>query len=410
MRLEILKEDVWQCNHCSMCSEMVCDQAGFYKVCPVYQLMEFENYTARGHNTIALYLLEGSLNYNRELAEVIFKCTTCKLCEEVCKPMGNAVAGLGGYGLKSIMDAVIKPMQIEMKPIPSVAIMEAMRTDCVEQGLEPDGLKELAARVTASGNIYGKPAADRLQWAAGLNLASQAPTILFAGDTAAYEAPEVAQAAARVLQRIGISFSLLSDERASGAVLFRTGNIVLGEKMARHNLDLLKSALEVICLSAGDYYSLSTDWPKFAGSMPFKVNHISMVLADAIKDKRLRFSKNVPVNATYEDPCYLGRGMNQYADPRIVLKAIPGLTLTEMYPTAHGAWCCGNCGGIPDSDPELSIKLGVRKLSLIEATRASLVATSCPEVKVHLKKVFAHARKTVEVKDIVELAAQAIGE
>ena len=58
MQLESLKEDIWQCNHCSMCAEMVCDQAGYYKVCPVYQIMEFENYTARGHNTIALYLLE----------------------------------------------------------------------------------------------------------------------------------------------------------------------------------------------------------------------------------------------------------------------------------------------------------------------------------------------------------------
>jgi len=409
MRLEAQKEAIWQCNHCSMCSEIVCDQAGFYKACPVYQLLEFENYTARGHNTIALYLLEGSLTYNQELADVIYKCTTCMLCEEVCKPMGNAVAGLGGYGLKSILDSMIKPLQIEMKPIPSVAIMEAMRADCVERGLEPQGLKEAAGRIEKTGNCYGKPAADRTRWSAGLNLADQSETILFVGDAAAYEAPEVAQATARILQHAGKPFGILADERSSGAVLFRTGNLSLGEKMARHNLALLEHAKEVICLSASDCYCIAKDWTMVAGKLPFRIRHISTVLADLIKKRRIRFMKNIPIIATYEDPCYLGRGMNQYADPRIVLNAIPGLRFVEIYPTAHAAWCCGNCGGVPEADPELSLHLGQRKLPLVASTQASMIATACPEVKVHLDKVMTHAEQAYQVKDIVELVAQSIG-
>jgi heterodisulfide reductase subunit D len=409
MKLEVLKESVWQCNHCSMCSEMVCDQAGYYKVCPVYQIKEFENYTARGHNTIALYLLEGSLQYNAELADVIYKCTTCMICEEVCKPFGNAVAGLGGYGLKSILDAALKPLNIEMKAIPSVAIMEAMRADCVDKGLEPEGLKRTAERLAATGNSYGRPAAERLAWAQGLNLAASAETVLFVGDAAAYEAPDVARAAAKILKHAGISFTALADEQNSGAVMFRTGNLALGERLARHNLDLLKGAREVICLSAGDYYSLATDWPKVAGELPFMVKHISTVLADLIKTRRIKPVTPDNATVTYEDPCYLGRGMNTYADPRIVLKAIPGLRLNEMYPTAHAAWCCGNCGGIPESDPALALKLAERKLPLISATGAVIIATACPEVKVHLEKVITGANLNYQVCDICELVAKSLG-
>jgi heterodisulfide reductase subunit D len=409
MKLDALKESVWNCNHCSMCSEMVCDQAGYYKVCPVYQIKEFENYTARGHNTIALYLLEGSLTYNAELADTIYKCTTCMMCEEVCKPFGNAVAGLGGYGLKSVLDAALKPLNIAMNPIPSVAIMEAMRSDCVDEGLEPEGLKQTAKRLAATGNIYGRPVSERLVWAQGLNLTPNAATVLLVGDAAAYEAPDVARAAVKVLKQAGIAFKVLADEQNSGAVMFRTGNLALGERLVQHNLAQLMGVSEVICLSASDYYSLSTDWPKVVGALPFNVKHISTMLADLIKARRIKPAKPVKASVTYEDPCHLGRGMNTYADPRIVLKSIPGLRFIEIYPTAHAAWCCGNCGGIPESDPALALKLGKRKLPMFSATGASIITTACPEVKVHLEKVIAHAQLSYQVRDLCELVAQSLG-
>lgn len=410
MQLEALKEEIWQCNHCSMCTEMVCDEAGYYKVCPVYQIKEFENYTARGHNTIALYLLEGSLKYNRELAEVIFKCTTCKLCEEVCKPMGNAVAGLGGYGLKSVLESLIEPLNIQMNPIPSVAIMERMRADCVEQGLAPQGLQDTAERLARTGNTSGKPADERTRWTQGLDIPASAETILFVGDAAAYATPEVAQAAAKILRRAGMVFGVMPEERNSGAVMFRTGNLRLGESLARHNMrGLIKGVKEVVCLCAADYYSLVKDWPGAVGTLPFKVRHISSVLADLIRDRKIRLTVPVSLNVTYEDPCYLGRGMNIYADPRFVLRSIPGLRLSEMYPNAHAAWCCGSCGGVPESDPELAFQLGMRKLPLVEKTGASLIATACPEVKVHMQQVCSQTQNACQVQDIVELVAHSLG-
>lgn len=410
MRIEAYKKEIWECNHCSMCSEMVCDKAGYYKVCPVYQLLEFENYTARGHNTIALYILEGSLKYGKEISDIIFKCTTCLICEEVCKPMGNAVAALGGYGLKSILESVIRPMNIEMNPIPSVSIIEAMRADCVERELEPKALKDCAVKIENTGNIYGKPEKVRTKWADGLNILEGSDTILFVGDTAAYKAPEVAQAAARIFMHAGIRFGIMDDERSSGALMFRTGNLKVGEKMARHNLELLKSkgVKEIIVLSADDYYCISKDWTRICGSLPFKVRHISMVLSDMVRKGRIKPQKFLNTKVTYEDPCHLGRGMNIYEDPRIVLRSIPGLELIEMYPTAHGAWCCGNCGGLPQSDPELSIKLGERKLPLVAETGANIIATACPEVKVHMQEVIRHAGKDYQVKDVSELIAESM--
>lgn len=192
--------------------------------------------------------------------------------------------------------------------------------------------------------------------------------------------------------------------------MFRTGNLRLGESLARHNMrGLIKGVKEVVCLCAADYYSLVKDWPGAVGTLPFKVRHISSVLADLIRDRKIRLTVPVSLNVTYEDPCYLGRGMNIYADPRFVLRSIPGLRLSEMYPNAHAAWCCGSCGGVPESDPELAFQLGMRKLPLVEKTGASLIVTACPEVKVHMQQICSQTQNVCQVQDIVELVAHSLG-
>ena len=410
MRLEGLKEEIWKCNHCSMCSEMVCDAAGYYKVCPVYQVKRFENYTARGHNTLALYLLEGSLNYDQDLAEILFSCTTCMTCEEVCKPMGNAVAGLGGSGLKSILNEVIRPLAVNMDPIPSVGILETMRADCVDRGMVPDGLRAAAENVAQTGNIYGEPAKNSAGWSGGIPRDKGAGTLLFAGETAAFRAPQIAAAALKVLRRAGMQVDVLEEERSSGALMFRSGHLDLAGELARRNIAVLKErgVRELIVLSADDYYTIVRDWPRAAGELPFAVRHLSMVLADLLRRGRLRPSKRIERRVTYQDPCRLGRGMNIYEDPRTVLRSIPGLEFRELYPTAHAAWCFGGCGGLPLSDQALAMKLGARKLPLVAETQAEIIATACPEVRVHMDAVIRHAGGGYRSLDLVELLAESL--
>lgn len=411
MKLKKQMDEAWLCNHCSMCSEMVCDEAGFYKVCPVYQVMEFEDYSARGHNTIALYLLEGSLKYSKEVSDVLFKCATCGICEEVCKPMGNAVAALGGSGLKSVLPDVLAPLGMELNPVKSVTIMEAMRADCVDQGLQPEALKTAAANLEKTGNADAKPAKDRAKWAEGLDLAAGSATVLFAGSTASYETPEVAQAAAKVLKSTGVRVSLLAGETDSGALMFRTGNTAVAEKLAKANVEALKAAgaSEVIALSADDFFAMKTDWVKSCGELPFKVRHISQVLAELLAEGRLSLNAPLNMRVTYQDPCHLGRGMGVYRDPRDVIEAIPGVTFVDMYPTAHAAWCCGSCGGVPIADPALSMDLGKRKLPLVDNTGASVIVSTCPEVKAHMNKVLAQAGSSLKAKDLTELVAESMG-
>jgi len=411
MRLEKYKQETWLCNHCAMCAETVNDESGWYKTCPVYRQLGFEDSSARGHNTIAFYLLEGSLKYSKELADCIYKCTICAACEEACKPLGNMVASIGGSALKTMLPSIMSALGEALEPIHSIDIMEAMRADCVALGLQPEPVKKMAASTERNYNPYEEPHANRLKWAEGLDIPQTADTVLFVGCTPSYKRQEIAVSTAKILKSAGTKFAVLPDEWCCGSSLLRTGNVDMAEKMIRHNVDLLKEkrVKSLVTTCAEGYMAISRDWPKIAGELPFKVLHISEFLAQLISAGKIKFKHRINSKVTYHDPCHLGRVMSVYEEPRAVLKAIPGIELVEMYPTKHAAWCCGAGGGVKDSNPDLALDIGTEKIPLIKETGASVLASSCPFCKANFMDVIDKAKEPIQVKDITELVAESMG-
>jgi glycolate oxidase iron-sulfur subunit len=78
---------------------------------------------------------------------------------------------------------------------------------------------------------------------------------------------------------------------------------------------------------------------------------------------------------TYHESCHLCHGQNVSAQPRAVLKAIPGIALQEC---AEATWCCGSAGIYNITQPETADWLLQRKLGHLAATGAQIVATANP--------------------------------
>ena len=411
MRLKELEREAWLCNHCSLCTQTVNDDSGFYRICPVYEQLRFEDSSARGHNTIAFYLLNGTLEYNQEIADCVYNCTTCAACEEICKPFGTMLAQMGGSPLKTLVDPVMSVFGASLEPVRSVELLEAMRADCVDLGLEPESVRQMAGNVEQSSNIYGEPHAERLKWAEGLNLPSTADTVLFVGCNPAYRRQEIAVSTAKILRGCGIEFAVLPDEWCCGSPLLRTGSVDTAQKMIRHNVDLLREmkVRNLVTACAEGYMAISRDWPKYVGELPFKVQHISELLARLMSERKLKLKRRINKKVTYHDPCHLGRVMGVYGEPRAVLGAIPGIELVEMYPARHAAWCCGAGGGLRDSNPEMAQAIGAAKVPFIRETGASVLASACPFCKTQFIEVIEKSGESIEVRDLTELVAESMG-
>ena len=62
--------------------------------CPVFKSDGWETSSARGRMQLILALEENKLELTPKLRDSLFRCTTCKICEEVCSAGVNVVENI----------------------------------------------------------------------------------------------------------------------------------------------------------------------------------------------------------------------------------------------------------------------------------------------------------------------------
>jgi glycolate oxidase iron-sulfur subunit len=83
----------------------------------------------------------------------------------------------------------------------------------------------------------------------------------------------------------------------------------------------------------------------------------------------------LPVTVAYHDACHLGHAQGIRTQPRQLLRAIPGLELSEI---ADPEICCGSAGVWNLLNPRPAGELGERKARAVLATGARLMVTANP--------------------------------
>lgn len=86
-------------------------------------------------------------------------------------------------------------------------------------------------------------------------------------------------------------------------------------------------------------------------------------------------SKGLCSRLTYHDACHLAHGQGVRAEPRELLKAIPGI---EYFELGEADRCCGSAGIYNVIQPEMARTLLDRKWSHVEASGAEIVALGNP--------------------------------
>lgn len=112
----------------------------------------------------------------------------------------------------------------------------------------------------------------------------------------------------------------------------------------------------------------------------------------------------LPISVTYQEPCHLAHAQRITVQPRMLLKAIPGLELREMQ---ESSLCCGSAGVYNLTQPEMAARLGNRKIGHALATGAEVIATANPGCAVQLVGELRRHDSDVQVRYVVELLDEA---
>lgn len=234
---------------------------------------------------------------------------------------------------------------------------------------------------------------DRLGWTSGLQIASTSDTLYFVGCAPYFEtfftdlnvkALKGATGSVSLLNRMGIIPAISPNERCCGHDLINSGDIDGFLKLAKLNVREIAAtgAKRVVVSCPEGYHTLKNEYPRHLGSIDFEVVHIMEMVAEAVDRGEVKFHR-MNKRVTLHDPCRLGRLSGICDEPRAILKAIPGLQVTEMKHHRNTALCCGtqswmNCGA-------LNKQIQMELLREAKATGAEILLTACPKCKVHLK-------------------------
>ncbi|NIR87214.1 disulfide reductase, partial [Candidatus Bathyarchaeota archaeon] len=308
-------------------------------------------------------------------------CTTCGFCKERC-PLG----------------------------VDTVKINEILRAELVKKGFTRPEHDAFTKRIERVNNPYGEPHEERMKWLPSeAKVAGKADTAYFIGCTTAYRRPEIAEATVRILNAAGVDFiTLHPEEWCCGSPALRVGRRDLFLRLARHNVEAIRrtGVRRVVTSCAGCYRVLSQDYPEFVGETPFKVVHSSELMAELIKENRLKLSKEVPETVTYHDPCHLGRHTGIYEQPREVLKSIPEIKFVEMLKNRGNARCCGAGGGVKAGYADFAIQAAVRRLEEAKEVGAESIVSTCPFCAHNLKDAIRESGSRLNFYDLTELVAK----
>ncbi|WP_430495050.1 glycolate oxidase subunit GlcF, partial [Burkholderia sp. BCCCDS18] len=203
--------------------------------------------------------------------------------------------------------------------------------------------------------------------------------------------PNTNAAAARVLDRLGISVSPAREAGCCGATEYHLNAQDAGLARARRNIDAwwpaIEAGAEAIVLTASgcgafvkEYGDLLRSDPVYAEKAQ-RVSALARDLAEVIAAEPLdALAGSTPRRIAVHCPCTLQHAQRLGGALERILTQL-GFDLTNV---ADSHLCCGSAGTYSLTQPELATKLRDNRLDALEAARPDLIVTANVGCQTHL--------------------------
>ncbi|MBC3483657.1 glycolate oxidase subunit GlcF [Pseudomonas capeferrum] len=364
-RAEEAESILRSCVHCGFCTA----------TCPTYQLLGDELDGPRGRIYLIKQVLEGApVTTSTQLH--LDRCLSCRNCETTC-PSGVKYHDLLDIGRAVVEQQVPRPLgqrllrQALRTVVPRPALFKALSfTGQALRPLLPALLKsKLPAQVAAPGQRPAPRHARRV--------------LLLEGCVQPALSPNTNAAAARLLDRLGISVEPIREAGCCGAVDYHLNAQAQGLQRARRNIDAWWPAIEagaeaIVQTASGcgafvrDYAHLLEKDTQYAAKAA-RVSALSRDLVEVLREEPVeQLGLCAEQRLAFHCPCTLQHALKLSGAVESLLTRL-GFTLT---PVPDGHLCCGSAGTYSLTQPELSRQLRDNRLDALESGMPSIIVTA----------------------------------
>ncbi|MCE5240329.1 (Fe-S)-binding protein [bacterium] len=226
-------------------------------------------------------------------------------------------------------------------------------------------------------------------------------------------APQVALAAARILQHLGHEVIVPPGQTCCGQPTFNTGYWPETRQVARHFLRVFADHGTIVAPSGGCVGMVAKNYPwLFEGQpeearaveMAGRVHEFTSFLVDNLGVTDLGAKLQTAV--TLHDSCHPLRELGIREQPRALLRAVEGLTLAEM---PQSDTCCGFGGAFSVKYPEISTAMADEKLANALSTQAEIITGVESSCLLHLQGRIDRQRHPIKTMHLAELLARGMG-
>ena len=369
------------CVHCGFC----------LATCPTYQLLGDELDSPRGRIYLMKQMLEGgSVTADTQLH--LDRCLTCRSCESTC-PSGVQYGKLLDIGRSLTEERVGRGPAVALKRYALRKVLPHRRRFAallavarLVRGLLPAEIRSKVPERSSTPEPW--PAVRHARKVLMLEGCVQ-PTL----------APEVNGAAARVLDRLGISAVPVFAAGCCGAVSHHMSAQEETLRQLRANIDALwphvAAGAEAIVMTASACTAMLTDYGHLLRADPVyapraaRVSALARDLSEVVlseKQSVLDALSRQPaaksmIKIAFQSPCTLQHALKVRGPVETLLDAA-GYALTPV-PDSH--LCCGSAGTYSILQPELSARLLQAKVAALEQGQPEVIATANIGCQTHIR-------------------------